>query len=111
MIGKKATIPEIVGEEAGINQIKKDSSIFNRKRLESIEGNIKKSAKGQINGLPRGEKETQTLYGNLGNTKARLQEESGKLYDIVKEEGIGKGGLIEKPDLQKWLRAAKDRVF
>ena len=108
MMGKKATIPEIVGEEAGINRIKKDASVFNRKRLETIEGNIKQSAKGQIKGLPKGEKETQTLYGNLGNTKAKLQEESGKLYDIVKEEGLGKGGLIEKKDLQKWLRAAKE---
>ena len=108
MMGKKATIPEIVGDETGINKIKRDSSLFNRKRLESIEGNIKKSAKSQIKGLPKGEQETQTLYGNLGNTKANLQEESGKLYDIVKEEGIGKGGLIEKRDLQKWLKAAKD---
>ena len=61
--------------------------MFNRKRLESIEGNIKQSAKAQIKGLPKGEKETQALYGNLGNTKARLQEESGKLYDIVKDAG------------------------
>lgn len=107
MMGEKATIPEIVGDEVLINKMKKDSSNFNKKRLSSIEGNIKKNAKSQIDALPKGEEELMQLYANTGDLQRNVSENSSKLYDVVKESGIGSEGLLEKSVLKEWIQAMK----
>ena len=101
MMGEKATIPELVGDETLINKLKKDSSMINRKRLSGIEGNIKQNAKAQIGALPKGEEELMSLYTNTGELKKKIGEGSSKLYDVVKESGIGNEGLLEKPLLRR----------
>lgn len=107
VIGKGATIPELVGDETMINKIKKDSSIFNKNRMNKIERNIKGTAKNQISELPKGEEELMDLYGNLNKVRKEAGETTASLYDVVKESGIGSEGLLEKPLLKEWIQAIK----
>lgn len=107
VMGKGATIPELVGDETLINKIKKDNSVFNKNRMGKIERNIKENAKKQMGELPKGEEELMELYGNLKDVRKEAGEATASLYDVVKESGIGSEGLLEKPLLKEWIQAIK----
>jgi len=107
VMGKGATIPELVGDEAMINRIKKDSSVFNKNRMGKIERNIKENAKSQMSEVPKGEEELMDLYANLKGVRKEAGEATSSLYDVVKESGIGSEGLLEKPLMKEWIQAIK----
>lgn len=107
VMGKGATIPELVGDETLINKIKKDSSVFNKNRMGKIERNIKENTKKQMGELPKGEEELMELYGNLKDVRKEAGQATASLYDVVKESGIGSEGLLEKPLLKEWIQAIK----
>jgi hypothetical protein len=112
-MGPKATIPELVSVKTEIENIKKDGSLLNQKRLRKIKENIEKKAQKSVENLPQGEEELQTLYKNLGemvdpNVEGSVAQRSAKLYDAVKEESLGGDGLVDKKSLMQWIRAAKE---
>lgn len=110
VMGDKATIPELVGDEKGINRLKRDLSRKNNSRMESVEDSIKSSAKKIHQALPQGEEEIQTLYKELQSLKGKVGEESASLYGNVKEFGLGKEGILEPGVLRSWLSSIKEHT-
>ncbi len=104
-MGEDATIGEIVGSGKTLKKITRDSSFLNKNRLEKVEDHMKDSAREFAEGLPKGEK--LNLYRGIDRTKAHVKEEASKLYDAVKEEGIGREGIMPKRQVQEWLSAIK----
>lgn len=110
VMGDKATLPELVGDEKGINRLKRDLSRKNNSRMESVEDSIKSSAKKIHQALPQGEEEIQTLYKELQTLKGKVGEESAALYGNVKEFGLGKEGILEPGVLKSWLSSIKEHT-
>ena len=110
VMGEKATIPELVGDEKGINRLKRDTSRKNISRMESVEDSIKGNAKKIKQALPQGEEEIQTLYKELQTLKGKVGEESAALYGNVKEFGLGKEGILEPGVLKSWLSSIKEHT-
>ena len=106
LMGKGATIPEVVGDETLINRLKTDTSRENISRMRKMESNLKSSAKDISKGLPK--EEALDLYKNLENLQSEVLEGARGKYDTVKETGIGKQGLLDKGVITNWVRAIKN---
>lgn len=106
LMGKGATIPEVVGDETLINRLKTDTSRENVSRMREIESNLKRSAKELSEELPKGE--ALDLYKSLEELQTKVSDEAGASYDTVKESGIGKQGILEKNVILEWLKALKN---
>lgn len=101
VMGEEALIPELVGDDKYINRLKRDTSKANVNRMEKVETNIRDHAKGVSKNLPRGR--DIELYEQLENQAASAKEKGSQLYDITKESGIGKHGVLEKPFIEEWM--------
>lgn len=106
ILGEEALIPEIVGDEKLINRLKRDSSKTNKDRMEQMQTNIRDYAKTVSEPLPKG-KDIE-LYETLEKMASDAKEKSSQLYDITKESGIGKYGVLEKSFLEQWLKIVKE---
>ena len=106
VMGEEALIPELVGDEKLINRLKRDTSKANIDRMEKVETNIRDHAKGVSEKLPRG-KDIE-LYKQLEKQAASAKEKGTQLYDITKESGIGRHGVLEKPFIEEWVNIVKE---
>lgn len=106
LMGKEATIPEVVGDEKLINKLKRDTSKSNLSRTEAVEANIKRASQKAAEEFPK--EETLNLYRNLEGLQKIVKEERNLLYDVVKEAGIGKGGLLDRSVVMDWVKAMKE---
>jgi hypothetical protein len=106
LMGKEATIPEIVGDEKLINELKRDTSKANISRMEAIEGNIKKASQKAEEAFPK--KETLDLYRNLEGLQKEVRAETDRLYGVVKETGVGKEAILDRSTMTDWVKAMKE---
>ena len=102
LMGKKATIGEIVGSEKAVQRMKKGGV----KRLENIEGHLKEEAGKLAEKIPQNEKIS--LYQNLEGLKKNVTEEANQLYDVVKESGIGNENILDRKTISSWINALKE---
>lgn len=110
LLGKEATIPEIVGDEKLINKLKRDPSKSNIERMEALEENIKKASQKIQEMLPKEENVDLKLYKNLVKTQEIAKEEVGKLFDVVKESGVGKQALLDRSIISDWSKAIREAL-
>jgi len=101
LMGEKATIGEIVGSEKAVSKMKDYP-----KRLEKIEERLKEKAGNLAETIPQNEK--LKLYENLEKHKTNVTEEANKLYDVVKESGIGQENILDRRTMQRWVNAIKE---
>ena len=93
------------GDEKLINRLKRDTSKANVNRMEKVETNIRNHAKDISESLPRG-KDIE-LYKQLEKQATNAKEKGSQLYDITKESGIGRHGVLEKPFIEEWVNIVK----
>ena len=86
VLGEEALIPEIVGSENFINQLKQDVSKGNRSRQRSMQKNIKQAGQKAKGAFRQGEQEA--LYHNLADLKKNVWEAKDSMYELAKGEGF-----------------------
>ena len=101
LMGEKATIGEIVGSEKTVKRMKDYP-----KRLTKIEERLKEKAGTFAETIPQNEK--LQLYENLAKHKTNVTEEASRLYDVVKESGIGQENILDRKTMQRWVNAIKE---
>jgi len=101
ILGEEALIPEIVGSENFINQLKQDISKGNKQRLREMQKNIKQSGQKAKGAFVQGEQET--LYSNLTELKNGVWKAKDHMYDLAKGEGY-----LSSRELKEFYRAVSE---